>query len=198
MQPVQFKNRHRIPKDITVVLHNTAVSRSVQPIQRDAVNNHHRKKWNFPSELNGSFVGYNEFCEPTGETTQERYFGEETIAQIGNNCDSYTRCAMYSFCMAGFFRQEKPTQFQVDKLIARIRWFESEGFTVRLAQHKDVATNRTCAEMNDAEIQAWIEKPQKETKDEIIARLEAENKKLRKMLDQMINFAMQLIKALKK
>ena len=192
---IQFKGK---PAITTIVLHNTAVSRAAQPIQRDAVNTHHKGKWNFPSELSGSFIGYNFFCEPTGKRTQERFVGEETIAQIGNNCDSPLRCGMISYCMAGYFAVEKPTQMQVDDFVAFIREVQSIYPNVVLKQHKDVAASRTCAELSDAEIQQWIKPVTTETKDQKIARLEGEVSKLKAQIESLIQMVTTLIKKITK
>lgn len=87
------------PKITTIVLHHTAVSRSTQNLQFDAVNNFHKGKWNDKSEL-GYYVGYNFFCEATGARKQARKVGEETIANVGMNCDVPSRCTAISYCMA--------------------------------------------------------------------------------------------------
>jgi len=186
------------PAITTIVLHNTAVSRSVQPLQFDSVNGYHKGKWGMQSEL-GYYTGYNFFCEPTGRRIQSRKIGEETIAQIGNNCDSPSRCGMVSYCMAGYFiGQEKPTQMQVDDFILFIREIQSKYPKVVLKQHKDVYPGRTCAELSDAEIQAWISEPTTETKDEQIARLEEELAKVRAMITRLVGMVTALIQIIKK
>jgi len=186
------------PSITTIVLHNTAVSRAVQPLQGDSVGNHHRNKWNMVSEL-GFYTGYNFFCEPTGKRTQTRKIGEETIAQIGNNCDVPSRCGMVSYCMAGYFTKEKPTQFQVDDFTEFIRQIQVKYPKVVLKQHKDVYPSRTCAELTDAEIQKWLTtKPTKETKDQKIKRLTASNDKLQGMNKQLIGMVTLLISLITK
>lgn len=164
------------PKIIYVGLHHTAVSRSKQTLQRDAVNNHHRNKWNFPSRLNGSYVGYNFFCEPTGKRTQERYIGEETIAQIGSNCDIPSRCTVISYCMAGDFRVENPTTQQVEDFKDFVTEVRKKYPKVKIRQHKDLAPNRTCAELTTEYIDSWFKKPP--NKDAIIKELKRQNKQL--------------------
>lgn len=150
------------------------------------------------SEL-GYYVGYNFFCEPTGQRTQTRKIGEETIAQIGNNCDIPSRCGMVSYCMAGYFAVEKPTQFQVDDFIAFIREIQSQYPDVVLKQHKDVYPSRTCAELSNAEIQQWILPPiVKETPEQKIARLELSVETLTKQNKQLIGMVTQLIKLIQK
>lgn len=182
----------------TIVLHNTAVSRSVQALQLDSVNNHHKGKWNMASEL-GYYVGYNFFCEATGERTQTRKIGEETIAQIGNNCDDPSRCGMVSYCMSGYFEVEKPTQYQVNDFIEFHREIKSKYPSVVVKQHKDVYPGRTCAELTDEEIQSWLAlPPTHETKDRKIARLEGELARSREQVKQLIGLSTQLIKLLNK
>ena len=173
----------------TIVLHNTAVSRAVQPLQLDAVNTHHKNKdwgggWKQtePSEL-GFYVGYNFFCEPTGTRTQTRKIGEQTIAQIGNNCDVPGRCGMVSYCMAGYFKVEKPTQHQINDFIKFYWEIKAKYPKVVVKQHKDVHPGRTCAELSDAEIQSWL-KP--ETEQEKLDRLYAQIVQLQAMVEVLL------------
>jgi len=192
---IQYKGK---PNTTTIVLHNTAVSRMVQTLQFDAVNNHHKRKWNMLSAL-GFYTGYNFFCEPTGKRTQTRLVGEETIAQIGNNCDVPSRCGMISYCMAGYFKVEKPTQFQVDDFIAFIREVQVTYPDVVLKQHKDVYPSRTCAELSDAEIQKWLEAPAGDESDEDkISRLEATVETLTRQNKTLIGMVTKLIKIITK
>lgn len=146
------------PKIHTVVLHNTAVSRATQPEQLAVVERYHKDKWGMKSEL-GWHVGYNFFCEPDGTRTQTRKVGEETIAQIGNNCDVPERCGMISYCMAGYFKVEKPTIAQVADFVEFFRDVQKRYPKVKLKQHKDVYPGRTCAELDDEDIQTWIRNP---------------------------------------
>lgn len=189
---IKYKGK---PAITTIVLHNTAVSRSTQPLQLEAVNNYHKSKWGMSSEL-GYFVGYNFFCEPTGFRTQTRLVGEETIAQIGNNCDVPERCGMISYCMAGYFvNGEKPTQMQVDDFVTFIREVQELYPDVVLKQHKDVYPGRTCAELSDEEIQQWI-KPavSTPTKPDLVA----ENAALRAQVKQLTSMVTLLIKIITK
>ena len=176
------------PSLTTVVLHHTAVSRRNQPLQLDPVNNHHRDKWNGQSEL-GYYVGYNFFCEPTGKRTQCRKIGEETIAQIGNNCANPPHdCKMVSYCMAGDFRVEKPTSHQIADFKAFVAELREIYPRVVIKQHKDVAANRTCAELDPVEIASWFKK---DSKDEEIA-------KLKQQVQQLIGLVTVLLKLINK
>ena len=166
----------------TIVLHNTAVSRAVQPLQFDSVDSYHKQKWNSISEL-GKYTGYNFFCEPTGTRIQARKIGEETIAQIGNNCDVPGRCGMVSYCMAGYFKVEKPTQNQINDFIKFYWEIKAKYPKVVVKQHKDVAPGRTCAELSDAEIQSWL-KP--ETEQEKLDRLYKQIQQLQAMYEALL------------
>lgn len=52
----------------------------------DVIEKAHRSRWpDFPSQLNGSYIGYNAVVWPDGTFTQHRYIGEETAAVKGFN-----------------------------------------------------------------------------------------------------------------
>jgi len=77
------------------------------------INNAHRDRWpNFPSKLNGSFIGYNVIIWPDGTMKQYRYLGEDTAAAVGSNSDTF------HICLAGNFTKgvENPTPKQIDSL----------------------------------------------------------------------------------
>jgi hypothetical protein len=77
------------------------------------INEAHKIRWpDFPSQLNGSFIGYNFIIWPDGTIKQYRYIGEETAAQKGHNFDAI------SICLAGNFTKgvELPTLEQKIKL----------------------------------------------------------------------------------
>lgn len=186
------------PAISTIVLHHTAVSRASQPLQGDSVDSYHKSQCNMVSEL-GFYTGYNFFAEPTGKRTQTRKIGEETIAQVGNNCDVASRCGMISYCMAGDFRKEKPTQFQVDDFVKFVNEVRAIYPNAIIKQHKDVQPSRTCAELPASEIESWFTPvPDKETKDQAIARLTESNEKLTKMNVQLIAMVTTLIKLVTK
>lgn len=182
---IQYKNN---PQITTIVLHNTAASHKVQQLQLQTVDNYHKQKWGMKSEL-GYYVGYNFFCEPTGGRTQTRLVGEETIAQIGNNCDVPSRCGMISYCMAGYFAVEKPTVLQVQDFVAFVREVQTKFPDVKIKQHKDVYPGRTCAELSDAEIQAWLAEPNNDD----TASLKDEIEKLKKQNLQLISMVKTLL-----
>lgn len=165
-----------------IILHHTAVSRSKQPIQYDSVNKYHKSKWNMVSEL-GQYTGYNFFCEASGALTQARKIGEETIAQIGMNCDVPSRCLGISFCMAGDFRVEKPTKEQVAVFRKFIKDVKEKYPNVTIIQHKDADKNRTCAELTQSELNDIIKEPSKE---DYVKNLEVEVAALRQMVNQLM------------
>lgn len=173
------------PAITTIVLHHTAVSRATQTLQFDPVNSFHRNKWNDKSEL-GYYVGYNFLCEPTGKRYQARKIGEETIAQVGNNCDVSSRCGMVSYCMAGDFRKEKPTNQQVADFRAFIAEVKKVYPNVVVQQHKDVQTGRTCAELAAIELENIAVPSDDSSKDEQIAALKAQVKQLIAMVTTLI------------
>lgn len=186
------------PAITTIVLHHTAVSRAVQPLQLASVESHHKQQWNDLSEL-GHYTGYNFFCEATGARTQTRFIGEETIAQVGNNCDVPQRCGMISYCMSGDFRREKPTQYQVDDFVEFVREVRKQHPNVIIKQHKDVQADRTCAELEPTEIAGWFSAPPtNETDKEKIARLESELVTAKAQIKQLIGVATALIKLITK
>lgn len=86
---------------------------STQHLTADQVNEYHRQKWNFKSNLN-KYGGYNFFIEKDGKLTQFRLIGEETAAQYGHNKDSV------SICLAGNFNKgsaDEPTGEQKSVLV---------------------------------------------------------------------------------
>lgn len=171
------------PKITTIILHHTAVSRATQPLQFDSVNQYHKDKWNMESEL-GHFGGYNFFVEPTGERKQFRLVGEETVAQVGMNCDVPSRCTAISYCMAGDFRVEKPTDLQVADFRNFIKEVKGKYPNVVVKQHKDVQTGRTCAELSDEELRSIA--AQDLSNDDYIKALEKHNAKLLEIIGILI------------
>lgn len=193
------------PKKIIVALHHTAVSRKKQPLQYDAVNTFHKNKdwgggWKqkVPTSL-GKWGGYNVFCEPTGERGWYRRYGEETIAQRGFNCTSLGNCFVLSYCMAGDFRVEKPTDFQVSDFQSFIKELQAAypNAVIEVQQHHNLDANRTCAELTAEYIAEWF-RSESGGKDKIIASLREENAKLKKQVKKLIGYLQVLIKYITK
>lgn len=105
-------------KIINIAIHNfgpignNQLTRSAHLTEKD-INESHKGRWpDFPSEFNGSFIGYNVIIYPSGDMKQYRLLGEETAANKGHNLDTF------SICLAGNFTVgvEKPTLEQKMKL----------------------------------------------------------------------------------
>lgn len=105
-------------------------------LTEEQINAAHKLRWpDFPSELNGSYIGYNAIYFPDGTRIQCRLIGEETAAQKGHNLDTF------SGCMIGNFTRgvEIPTIFQRTKLRNDIKilltndWdmIEKAGFKIK-------------------------------------------------------------------
>lgn len=176
--------------DITyVAIHHTAVHRS--NTQLNAVDRYHRNKWGMKSSL-GWYVGYNVFCDCDGTITQTRAIGEETIANTGHNCDIAARCDTVSFCFAGDFNQELPS----DKQIAAFKKWKARYPHKKVVGHRDLQTNRTCPGklMTDDYIQTRL-LSQPQSSDDIddldkkkIAMLYAQLDAIRAMLRRLLAF----------
>lgn len=186
------------------VVHHSAVSRATQPLQRDPINEFHRTKdwgggWRQPhsSEL-GWWGGYNLYTEPTGERTQFRLIGEETIANIGHNCSTPGTCDAISHCFGGNFATEGMTTMQVEDLKKGFNEAKAIWPDIKIVQHSDVQPGRTCAELSTPWLEALVSVPEKETKDQIIARLTKELANRDKMIKQLIVLSTQLLKIIKK
>jgi len=196
------------PTKITVALHHTAVSRTRQNLQYTSVNNFHKSKnWGTaanpwyqpaPSSL-GKYGGYNVFCEQTGDRQWYRRYGEETIAQRGNNCVSLGNCSVISYCMAGDFRVEKPTTFQVRDFQLFVDELKAAypNAEIAIQQHNELDTNRTCAELPKTDVSNWF-LDEGTTKDATIAALRAELGKLKKDYKQLMGIVTALIKIITK
>src|SRR3990167_1009718 len=83
---------------------------STQYLTAENVNQNHKERWNFKSEL-GWYGGYNFFINSKGEITQFRKIGEETAAQKGYNQNG----EVISVCLAGNFNRLPQTGLLVDK-----------------------------------------------------------------------------------
>lgn len=134
-----------------IALHHTA-DPSLSP-QLYKVNRFHKNKdwgggWKQekPSEL-GWYVGYNFFCERNGNWTQTRRIGEETIANRGHNCTSGIigegDCDTISFCMAGDFRTQKPTELQTAMFTSFVNQKRKEYPGIEVVGHRDLQST-TC------------------------------------------------------
>lgn len=120
-----------------IAIHHTAVSAVSN--QLAAVDRYHKGKWGMRSSL-GWYVGYNFFCDVDGKITNTRAVGEETIAQVGHNCDVPSRCDTISFCFAGDFNTHLPNEKQ---LTAFQEW-RKDYTDLQVIGHRDLQKSRTC------------------------------------------------------
>lgn len=124
-------------------IHHTAVSRTKQGTQLYAVDRYHKEKWNMKSSL-GWYVGYNYFIDVDGTVTNTRAIGEETVANIGHNCDVESRCDTISICLAGDFNLETPLEAQNSSLRGLIAQLRLRYQNVRYTTHRALQPSRTC------------------------------------------------------
>lgn len=86
---------------------------STQHLTETQINQAHKARWSdFPSLLNGMFIGYNAIIYPDGLLKQYRYIGEETAAIIGHNRDAFHIMLMGNFTKG----VDKPTEAQATTL----------------------------------------------------------------------------------
>lgn len=111
-----------------IAVHNTGGTQSdpgasSQSMTQKQVNDYHKSKWDFKSDL-GRYGGYNFFIEKDGSVTQFRKVGEETAAQYGHNFDTV------SICLAGNFSvmsMDIPTRAQELALVNIMEWLFQYG-----------------------------------------------------------------------
>ena len=145
-----FKN----PPITYIVLHHSAVSRMSGKKQFDAVNTYHKNKnwgttakpWyqSATSEL-GYYVTYNYFIDVDGSVTQTRAIGEETIAQVGHNCDVLQRCDAVSICVAGDFSKELLSDEEINSVRKLLLSLKEKYPEASIVFHRDLQKGRTCA-----------------------------------------------------
>lgn len=116
------------PKKIKyIALHHfggTIVNRwtKTQHFTEQHIENAHSSRWDFPSQLNGSNIGYNIIVYPNGEWKQYRYVGEETAAQVGYNHNTLSICIAGNFTTHHGEPVESPTPAQVNTLTALLTY----------------------------------------------------------------------------
>ena len=102
-----------------------------QDFTEQQIENAHSARWNFPSELSGSNIGYNVIVWPDGTYKQFRLIGEETAAQVGHNLDTFSICLAGNFTLRNGIPVEKPTYKQV-KTLTKLLEQSSENLGVKL------------------------------------------------------------------
>ena len=181
-----------------ICLHHTAVSRDKQKSQLQPVNNYHKSKWDMESSL-GWYVGYNYFVDVNGTLTHTRANDEETMAQVGNNCDVPSRCGTLSVCLAGDFNKELPTDKQIKTLQDLIRKLDN----IPIVFHRDIQKNRTCPGklftteyLNTVILKTNIIKPDTEDKEkeEEILRLKKKITTLNSLIKMLVSIIIKLRK----
>ena len=123
-----------------IALHHTAdPSLSVQLWK---VNRYHKSKWGMQSKR-GWYVGYNYFVERDGRRIHTRNLDEETVANRGHNCDVPERCDTISYCMAGDFRTQTPSEAQTADITAFINEMTKLYPDIYVVGHRDLGQT-TC------------------------------------------------------
>src|SRR3990167_623579 len=128
-----------------LAVHHTAALNTGKP-QLYAVDRFHQQKWGMLSKK-GWWVGYNYFCDVDGKRTNTREIGEETIAQIGHNCNVAERCDTISYCMAGDFRSQKHTEAQERDFREFVDEMRSQYPSITVVGHRDLQAGRSCPEL---------------------------------------------------
>lgn len=135
-------------------LHHTA-SKNTGSKQLLPVNTYHQGKWNMKSSL-GYYVGYNVFCDVDGKRTNTRKVGEETVANVGHNCDVASRCDTISYCMAGDFNVDFPTTEQTEDFKKYYQQVRKAYPEIEVVGHRHIQDDRTCpgANISDGYLEA--------------------------------------------
>ena len=113
-----------------VIIHHTAVSRTQNPQQFDAIRRNHTK-------LGWGDIAYHFLIEPDGERRMGRPLNVEGTHTIGQN-------HMLGICLTGHFDQEDPTKEQMDELHALLlELSEKAGRDLEIYGHRHFAA-KTC------------------------------------------------------
>lgn len=192
-----------------IVLHHTAVSRDKQKNQLKPVDTYHRDK-NWGTEANpwyqpkpsslGWYVGYNYFCDVNGKRTNTREIGTETIAQVGHNCDIPKRCDCVSYCLAGNFNNELPTEAQIKDFRKFVAEMEERYPNIRVIFHRDIQKYRTCPGklLTKAYLKSVMLKKVVYASDDVDKEKEKEILKLKKTVSALQSIIMMLLSIIKK
>lgn len=116
---------------------------STQNLTEKHINEAHKQRWpDFPSKLNGSFIGYNFVIYPD-RYAQYRYIGEAGAHTIGRNLDSI------GICLTGNFSKkpdgsyiDQPTKYQLEMLrfiVIAMLEHQCEAFGLKVAPETDLA-----------------------------------------------------------
>ena len=90
------------------------------------------------------------------------------------------------------------TAMQIDEL--KKGYYEAKAIwpDIKIVQHKDVQSGRTCAELSTPWLEALVAIPEKETKDQVIARLTKELEHRDRMIKQLVDLSTILMSFIKK
>ena len=128
-----------INKPKWLIVHHSAVSYNKNPDQLEAINNYHRKKWNFRSSL-GYYVGYHYLISKLGKLTQTR-----ADTDVGAHCrEKMMNWRSLGICMEGNFDEEFPTKEQTNTLADLLRELKKR-YNIpesRIVPHRHFAVNR--------------------------------------------------------
>jgi N-acetyl-anhydromuramyl-L-alanine amidase AmpD len=179
-----------------IAIHHTAVVRTSTP-QLNAVNRYHKGKWNMKSRL-GYYVGYNYFIDVDGTVTQTRAWTEETIANVGHNCDTPARCDTISICLADNYNTTPYiADAQSDSLDGLIADIKKHHPKIEVVGHRDLQTSRTCpgANINAFNFTHWNNIQSNDSDD---SEKQKEIEALQKRLDRLLAILQNLLKSLRK
>lgn len=132
------------PNIKNIAIHHTASPRASGKEQLYPVDKFHRETRGYPKSSLGWNVGYNYFVDVSGKVTQTRLVGEETMAQVGHNCDIESRCDTISICLAGNFDIELPSDAQIKALRTLLKDLQTNYPNAKPTFHRSLQKNRTC------------------------------------------------------
>ena len=113
-----------------IIIHHSAVSRTKNSEQFDAINNYHRRKgW--------GMIGYHFLIEPNGRIRVGRSESQSGAHCIGRNYDSL------GICLTGNFDIENPTKEQEKSLKILLSDLLKGYKNAEIKYHRDFA-NKTC------------------------------------------------------
>lgn len=176
-------------KQTQIAVHHTAVGRNGLP-QLYAVNRYHKQKWGMKSSL-GWYVGYNFFVDESGVITQCRSLEDETVANVGHNCDVPERCDTISVCFSGNGDVERLNTRQEQAW----REFIENYPNLKITLHRDIQANRTCpGTLIDVEyLNGLLDEDPNNDKEK-----QEEIEKLQRQIDVLRSLIKKLLKALLK
>ncbi|MCK4609423.1 MAG: N-acetylmuramoyl-L-alanine amidase [Gammaproteobacteria bacterium] len=129
-----------------IALHHTS-SYNTGASQLNAVDRYHKSKWDMKS-TKGWYVGYHYFMDAQGKITNTRDINEESIANMGYNCDRQETCTAISICMQGDFNTQHPTDAQTKAFKEFVHNMQQRFDGIKVVGHRDLQAHRTCPGKN--------------------------------------------------